>query len=51
MNRTKKKCQRSIKKKKKPKNLLLEFFRNSPLPEIELDIQRSKDDFGRNIIL
>lgn len=34
----------------KPKNDLVEFFRNSPLYGVELDLERDKDT-GRNIDL
>lgn len=33
-----------------PKNTLLDFFREAPLPDIDLDLERSKD-FGRDIDL
>lgn len=33
-----------------PKNSLLDFFRDAPLPDFDLDIQRSKDQ-GRSIDL
>ena len=36
--------------KNKPKNDLVEFFRNSPLYGVELDLERNKDS-GRDIEL
>lgn len=37
-------------KMQKPKNTLLDFFREAPLPDLDLDIERNKD-LGRDVNL